>query len=366
MTKNNFPTDYSSILSRIESINPIKYAKTRNFLDGDVTRLSPYLTHGVITTKQAVDTVLRRYTRTQSKKLIQELAWREFFQSVQVAQQNAIWSDLRFPQSEVVHHGIPINLSEANTRLTTIDSEIANLIETGYIHNHSRMWIASIVTNYAKYHWKQPSQWMYYHLLDGDLASNTLSWQWVAGSFSSKKYLFNQENLNIYSNTQQPQTFIDVPYDQLDTVDISKDWESSEFKLSTDLSSIPALPDNFNFNNTLIYHPWMLDPVWKNESGQERVLLFDTTHFQQYPISPKRIDFILSLACNIPNLKVYKTDVTQIDLSESITLYHPNISSWGCNFEYADVMFPELRDTYFKNFFSFWKKAEKLLLTPLD
>ena len=71
------------------------------------------------------------------------------------------------------------------------------------------MYIASIVCNIAKSHWKLPSKWFYYYLLDGDLASNNLSWQWVCGANSSKKYYANQENINKFCFTKQKNTFLD-------------------------------------------------------------------------------------------------------------------------------------------------------------
>ncbi|MGF1923304.1 MAG: FAD-binding domain-containing protein, partial [Bacteroidia bacterium] len=69
--------------------------------------------------------------------------------------------------------------------------------------------------NLAKSYWQHPSHWMYYHLLDGDWASNTLSWQWVAGANSNKKYFANQENINKYASTSQQQTVLDYTYEEL-------------------------------------------------------------------------------------------------------------------------------------------------------
>lgn len=69
------------------------------------------------------------------------------------------------------------------------------------MHNHLRMYIAGTITNVSHAHWRVPSLWLYSHLLDGDITSNTCSWQWNAGTFSSKKYLANQENINTYTGT---------------------------------------------------------------------------------------------------------------------------------------------------------------------
>ena len=79
---------------------------------------------------------------------------------------------------------MPKAVVEANTTIDAIDEAINELYQNGYMHNHMRMYLASLCCNIAKCHWKHPAKWMYFYLLDGDLASNTLSWQWVAGSNS--------------------------------------------------------------------------------------------------------------------------------------------------------------------------------------
>ncbi|MGA1048830.1 MAG: FAD-binding domain-containing protein, partial [Minisyncoccia bacterium] len=145
------------------------------------------------------------------EKLLFELAWKEYFLRVWENKMDDIWTDLKHPAS-YSNTQIPSNIVDANTGINTIDSAIEELYQTGYMHNHARMWTASLVTNIAKSYWKIPSQWMYYHLLDGDIASNTLSWQWVSGTFSSKKYFANQENINKYSKTNQYNTFFYISF----------------------------------------------------------------------------------------------------------------------------------------------------------
>jgi deoxyribodipyrimidine photo-lyase len=356
-----FPTDYESILTRISSINPIEYAKSRNYIDGEVTYLSPYLTHGVISTKDVAYSVLNQYSPTQTKKLIQELCWREYFQSVNRSGEVDIWSDIRFDQPDVVHHGIPQPIEDINTGIHALDTALTKLLETGYMHNHERMWLAALVCNHAHYHWKQPSQGLYYYLLDGDIASNTLSWQWVAGSFSSKQYIANQENINTYSKSVQRNTFLDTSYEHLSDADISDTWnESKTFNKTTDLSDIKII-EHSELTDTLIYHPWMLDPQWNKESQQRRVLLLDSNHFKKYPISSKRLEYILALAQNIPGIEIYQCDISSVTFQDCVTREHPNIKDWQLLQQPQSLLVPELQSTYHKNFFSFWKKAEKHL-----
>ena len=212
----NFPTNYDAILDRMYKIDPVRYGKTRNFIDGAVTYLSPYISRGVISTKMVMEHALSKgYSWYQIEKFIQELAWRDYWQQVWIAKGDDINEDLKHPQSGVHHTQLPVALQDATTGIAAIDDSINELYTTGYMHNHVRMYVASIACNIGKSHWKAPAQWMYYHLLDGDWASNALSWQWVAGSNANKKYVANQDNINKYCHTKQHGTFVDVSYDLL-------------------------------------------------------------------------------------------------------------------------------------------------------
>ncbi|NOS92394.1 MAG: deoxyribodipyrimidine photolyase, partial [Cyclobacteriaceae bacterium] len=177
-----FPTDYPSILARIDQVEPISYGRTRNFLNGAVTYLSPYISRGVISVKQVQQHILNKgFAPAIIEKFLQELAWREYFQRIWQAKGDLLLHDLKQPQSDVAHRELIASLAHASTRIQAIDRAIQEWYDTGYLHNHVRMYVASLMCNIGKAYWQVPSQWMYYHLLDGDVASNTCSWQWVAG-----------------------------------------------------------------------------------------------------------------------------------------------------------------------------------------
>ena len=104
------------------------------------------------------------------------------------------------------------------------------------MHNHLRMYVASIVCNVAQSHWINPARWMYYYLLDADWASNSLSWQWVAGSNSNKKYFANQDNINKYCLTTQKGTFLDLDYQKISKIRnsrIAEEFTILQFKNSS-------------------------------------------------------------------------------------------------------------------------------------
>jgi len=95
-----------------------------------------------------------------------------------------------------------------------MDEVVRELINEGYVHNHARMWFAAYVVHWLKVDWRRAADWFESQLLDGDKASNHLSWQWVASTFSSKPYYFNKENLARFTGEKYCATCqIECPFD---------------------------------------------------------------------------------------------------------------------------------------------------------
>ena len=185
-------TDFQKIFDLVENIDISNYSKNRNFIDGSVTKLSPYISRGVISTKFILESLKKRNINLKKiEKFIQELAWRDYWQ---ITWKNKnIDVDLKQKQKDVKKYGVPENIIKCNTGIKVIDKAIHDLYISGYMHNHVRMYIASIICNIGKCHWYIPAQWFYYHLIDGDWGSNALSWQWVCGSNSSKNILLTKK-----------------------------------------------------------------------------------------------------------------------------------------------------------------------------
>jgi deoxyribodipyrimidine photo-lyase len=360
-----FPTSYDLIVERINAINPIKYAKTRNFINGDVTYLSAYISRGVISVQQIMEAVLQKgYKPYEIEKFLQELAWREYYQRVWQVKKELIFADLKQPQPDFLHYQIPTAIVNASTGIQVIDDQINAFYSTGYLHNHIRMYLAAMVCNNAKSHWLTPARWMYFHLLDGDLASNSCSWQWVAGSFSSKKYYCNQENINKYTGTNQAQTFLDDSYEHIATMPVPNVLEATttlDLKTNLPQTEVPILDIS---KPTLLYNSYNLDPVWRATENVNRVLLLEPSHFNKYPVSEKVIDFIIGLSKNIDGIIVYVGEVDAlIKQYEGLTNSNAFISKEHPAFEYypgikdsRDWMFPNT-EGYYPSFFGFWKKG---------
>ncbi|WP_370263977.1 FAD-binding domain-containing protein [Limnobacter sp.] len=213
-----FEASREAALKAIQAVNPDLYARTRNYLDGAVTRLSPWITHGFTDTREVCSLIHQRKPLGFDDKIVFELAWREFFKHVHGELGKGILEDVRRPVWPGRYQvNMPDDILEGRTGVPAIDDGVRQLYETGYLHNHSRMWIASYVVHIRKVHWRIGADWMYSHLLDGDLASNHLSWQWVAGTFSHKPYVFNAENVNKFARHLDCKgTAIDTSYEDLE------------------------------------------------------------------------------------------------------------------------------------------------------
>ncbi|MBD8489603.1 deoxyribodipyrimidine photolyase [Echinicola sp. CAU 1574] len=360
----NFPTCYDEIIKRVEQVNPVNYGRNRNFIDGDVTYLSPYISRGVISTRQVMQmTLAQGYNPKNIIKFLQELAWRDYWQQVWIAKGNEIDRDLKQAQVQVENHAMSKAIIEASTGLEAIDKAIESFYQTGYLHNHVRMYLAAIACNMGKSHWWVPARWMYYHLLDADWASNALSWQWVAGSNSHKKYLTNQENINKYCHSEQRGTFLDKTYEELAQMDIPKELKETalpDFKV--------VLPENESLEvntskPTLVYNFYNLDPLWRREEEANRILLLEPSHFEQHPVSPKTIGFVQKLAENIPGVQVFVGEFSElekkIEMQEVYYKEHPLNHHYKGKEDQRDWMLPVTG--YYPSFFAFWKKCQKEL-----
>jgi len=284
----HFLCSYEQIAQRINQIDPVRYDKTRNNLNGAVTWLSPFITHGIISTSDVANAVLNKHPSKKCYRLLYELAWREYFHRVWHGHADAIFSDMRSPSVS--------NCMQMPTAVL--------LITHGFMHNHARMWTAALCCNMADTHWLKAAQWMHYHLLDGDLASNTLSWQWVAGTFSHKRYIANQDNINKYSQYVQHGTFVDVSYEQLS--EFKQPAQLADKRDATLPQSIPGNPVTHiaKLSGTVALRSiWQLDAQWR-EDADHHVLFIDKELHDIWPMSHNRWQFVLHWASFIPDLYI--------------------------------------------------------------
>ncbi len=190
---------------KLSAVEPRQYAASRNHIGGAITRLSPYIRHGVLSLAEVRDHVLTRVRRPDdARKFVNELGWRDYWQRLYAQLGNGIWHDREpyktgFAAREYADD-LPHDVRNGTTGLACMDGFAAELHNNGYLHNHMRLWLAAYIVHWRRVRWQAGARWFLQHLLDGDPASNNLSWQWVASTFSHKPYFFNRDNLERYTD----------------------------------------------------------------------------------------------------------------------------------------------------------------------
>jgi deoxyribodipyrimidine photo-lyase len=182
------------------------YAEGRNFDPGPgkpahVSALSPYIRHRLITEQEVLSAAIAAHGAEVADKFIQEVFWRSYWKGW-LMQRPAVWDAYRARVAADVQ--APPEGHEAavtgQTGIACFDAWVQELIETGYLHNHARMWFASIWIFTLRLPWEMGADFFLRHLLDGDAASNTLSWRWVAGLHTKgKHYVARAENIARYT-----------------------------------------------------------------------------------------------------------------------------------------------------------------------
>lgn len=299
-----FPPTRAEALARIAAIDIAAYERTRNFLDGAVTRLSPYITHGVVSVPEVIESVLARGARERDK-IVFELAWREYWQHAWRHLGDDIFRSTRAEPApaDAYAAALPADLLEARTGVPAIDAAVRGLYETGYVHNHARLWLAAYAVHVRKVRWQAGAAWLHGHLLDGDLASNSLSWQWVAGTFSSRPYLFNNDNVARYAPALARRgTAIDLGYDDLAQLARRREARGPEPDAPARGVPVPALtaeppvasdalPPLARARVALV-HPWMLGP---RPACDVSIGVIHLPYHRRFSWSARRWSFVLAL-----------------------------------------------------------------------
>lgn len=198
-------------LARLEAFRPAmgeRYARGRNTDRGpgahrDVSTLSPYLRRRLVTEPEVVAAALATHGVGGAEKFIQEVVWRGYFKgwlerrpTVWVWYRDGLQRDVERLASEPGLAAAVADAESGRTGLACFDAWAQELIDTGYLHNHARMWFASIWIFTFGLPWRIGADFFYRHLLDGDPASNTLGWRWVAGLHTrGKPYQARADNI---------------------------------------------------------------------------------------------------------------------------------------------------------------------------
>ena len=188
-----------------------EYSRLRNFDFGPNKRsntscLSPYITHGVINEKEVIRKSLDKFSFSKNEKFIQEVLWRTYWKGW-MELRSGVWDDylidLKRIKEEFRDNGDYLNAIEGKTKIECFNEWVNELKTYNYLHNHTRMWFASIWIFTLELPWQLGAEFFMQHLYDGDTASNTLGWRWVAGiQTQGKHYLASEWNIKKFTNNR--------------------------------------------------------------------------------------------------------------------------------------------------------------------
>ena len=210
----NFIPTRASALEKLDYFieNGLKdYSKARNFDYGPDKRdntscLSPYISHGAINEIEVIKKSLNKFSFSKNEKFIQEVLWRTYWKGWLELRPN-VWTDflveLNSIKNKYKDNENYLNAIEGNTNIECFNYWVKELKDTNYLHNHTRMWFASIWIFTLDLPWQLGAEFFLKHLLDGDPASNTLGWRWVAGiQTQGKHYLASEWNIKKFTNNR--------------------------------------------------------------------------------------------------------------------------------------------------------------------
>ena len=188
-----------------------EYSKLRNFDFGpekrsNISCLSPYITHGIINEQEVIQKALSKFSFSKNEKFIQEVLWRTYWKGWLELRPN-VWADylieLNQIKNEFKDNKDYIAAIEGKTKVDCFNEWVNELKENNYLHNHTRMWFASIWIFTLELPWQLGAEFFMQHLYDGDAASNTLGWRWVAGvQTQGKHYLASEWNIKKFTNNR--------------------------------------------------------------------------------------------------------------------------------------------------------------------
>tara|TARA_B100002051_G_scaffold269637_1_gene301281 strand:- start:158 stop:1300 length:1143 start_codon:yes stop_codon:yes gene_type:complete len=233
----NFPISRKNTLKKLDDFienNILDYTKSRNFDFGIQNRkntscLSPYVSHGIISETEIINKVLKKHLFNKTEKFVQEVLWRIYWRGW-LELRPMVWNDylikLKVLNEEYKTNENYLNAIKGETNIQCFNDWVNELKETNYLHNHTRMWFASIWIFTLELPWELGAEFFLKHLYDGDSASNTLGWRWVAGiQTPGKHYVASEWNIKKFTNNRYEKIRLNesaVPIKNNKTYTISK------------------------------------------------------------------------------------------------------------------------------------------------
>ena len=320
--------------------NLFEYSRLRNFDFGpdnrsNISCLSPYITHGIINELEVIDKSLKKFSFVKNEKFIQEVLWRVYWKGWLELRPN-VWSDylkeLNNLKSEFKNNQNYIDAIEGKTNLQCFNEWVNELKVNNYLHNHARMWFASIWTFTLELPWQLGAAFFMKHLYDGDAASNTLGWRWVAGiQTQGKHYLASEWNIKKFTNNR----FQNIKLNENATPKIS---EKSYSIIKQDFNN----PKNLEEKNLLIFENNLSFEItdFKENKFKKIYIILNKNENRSIKLSEKLLKFkSLLIEDQKQRLKDKSIDCEIIDISEikNIENYYGLYPTVGENLDYLNL-----------------------------
>ncbi len=210
----NFEPSRAQAINKLDNFvenNLSEYSRLRNFDFGpdkrsNISCISPYVSHGILNELEVIDKALKKFSFSKNEKFIQEVLWRTYWKGWLELRPN-VWTDylieLKIIREEYKDNKDYLNAIDGNSNIECFNEWVKELKEFNYLHNHTRMWFASIWIFTFNLPWQLGAEFFMKHLYDGDAASNTLGWRWVAGiQTQGKHYLASEWNIKKFTNNR--------------------------------------------------------------------------------------------------------------------------------------------------------------------
>ena len=356
-------------IKRLNSIDIDQYNRNRHFSNGAVSKLSPYFRYGCLTLKEASDSVRYRFGM-KSERFVYQLAWRDYWRRVWYDLGDGIFSDIEEAKVPLGDKLMPDFIRQGITGLPCMDGLIRDLMQEGYVHNHGRLWFAAYLVHWLKIDWREAADWFENYLIDGDKASNHLSWQWIASLFSSRPYFFNKENLARYTGEKYcANCKINCPFDA--------SLEILNEKLFVRATPTPAkaqriaMPTRSALSThkavAVLVHDEMLSsahPLLRKPMA--KFFIFDDYLHGKWPL--KRLQFVADCLSEMQGVEVWIGDTSEIlkerGVGQIITQNTPNLQqkailepfqiSWQPELNFIES---DISDQRLKRFSRYWDKV---------
>jgi len=314
-------------LNQFAEKNLIEYSRLRNFDYGpnnrsNISCLSPYITHGVISEFEIIKKSLSKFSFSKNEKFIQEVLWRTYWKGWLELRPN-VWTDylneLKKIREEFKDNTKYKNAIEGNTNIECFNEWVNELKENNYLHNHARMWFASIWIFTLDLPWQLGAEFFMKHLYDGDAAANTLGWRWVAGiQTQGKNYLASEWNIKKFTNNR----FNNIKLNESAPPIISnKTYSASKLEFNN--------PQNLEEKNLLIFENNLSFEIsdFKNQKFKKVFLISNKNENRTIELSEKLMKFKSQLIEDQKKrLEEKSIDTEIINLSE---IQNINETSYG-------------------------------------